>query len=136
TGPLEYVYDTVQFGVDAVAGMDGYVASDWVSLVRPLTGAFRPQLGSPVVPVPLRSHPPVPLVIGQDAGPTFTPSPQQPHPTLAQASEWTFGLTYSHEHAEQDDVLLAVTFNVTRARLEMLADGTDLAAALGAYATL
>ncbi len=138
TGPLEYVYDTVQFAVDAVAGMDGYVASDWVSLVRPLAGAERPvgvvgELGSPVVPVPLRSHPPVPLVIGQAAQATYTGD--RP-PTLAEATQWTFGLTYSHEHAEQDEILLAVTFNVVQPEETSLVAQTDLAATLGTYAAL
>jgi hypothetical protein len=138
TGPLELAYDAVQFGIDRVRGLDGYVDADWVTLVRPLTGDRRPagltvDLGSPEVPVPLRAHPPVPLVLGQQATATYEGDAP---PTLKQAAEWTFGLTYAHEHAEQDEVLLAVTFNAG-SRLRLAAtDGTDLAAALGTYVAL
>jgi len=136
TGPLEYAVDAVEFGIDLGAEIDGYVPSQRLSLVRPLSGAERPpqvnaDLGSPLVPVPLRTHPAVPLVLGQTAAPSHR---GQGQPTLKEAAEWTFGLTYSHEHAEQDEVLLAVTFNVGAAVGLGEEPGTDLAASLARYA--
>jgi hypothetical protein len=109
------------------------------SLIRPLVGSERPtgivgSLGSPLVPVPLRTHPPVPLMRGQSAGPTYTDAAP---PTLAQAAQWTFGLLYSHEHAEQDEILLAVTFNIHRPlQQELFAAKLDLAASLAKYVLL
>ncbi len=139
TGPLEYTYDTLEFDIDATLDApDGYEAANWLHLIRPLRGAERPagivgDLGSPEVPVPLRAHPPVPLLLEQTAAPTHTSA--QP-PTLAEAAQWTFGLTYSHEQASQDEILLAVTFNVRAGRSTRLAAELDLAAALARYATL
>ena len=136
TGPLEYAVDAIEFGIDLGAELDGFVPSERLSLVRPLSGAERPpqvsgDLGSPVVPVPLRTHPAVPLLLGQTASPTHR---GEAPPTLEEAARWTFGLTYSHEHAEQDEVLLAVTFNVGAAVGLGEEPDTDLAASLAKYA--
>jgi hypothetical protein len=47
-----------------------------------------------------------PFVIAQGAQPT------QAVPTLAEAPLWTYGLTYAHGHADQDDVVVTASFNV------------------------
>jgi hypothetical protein len=138
TGPLEYVYDSVEFDIDTTADApDGYEASSWLHFIRPLSGIRRPagitaDLGSPQVPVPLRAHPPVPVLIEQTAAPTYHGTGQ---PALAQAAQWTFAVTYSHEHKAQDQVLLEVRFNVSRAPAPRAA-GPDLAVALARYAAL
>ena len=136
TGPLRYAFDTVQFDIQP-AGADGYVASNQGSLLRPLTGHGQRivcDLGSPTVPAPLRTHPAVPLVLEQTARPTHDgDSP----PTLEQAALWTYGLTYSHEHAEQDEILLSVTFNVDSETTRAVAGAPlGVAQALGIYASL
>src|SRR5579872_4817115 len=59
-----------------------------------------------MVPLPLRSDPTPPILIAQTARPT------QPVPTLADAPLWTYGLTYSCEHAGQGDVIVTASFNV------------------------
>ena len=135
TKELEYACDMVEFDIDTDAALEGYVPSNRVSLVRPLAGEDRPtgvigKLGSPVVPVPLRAHPAVPLIVGQTAEATHRGEAQ---PTLAEAAQWTYGLTYSHEHAEQDEVLLTVVFNVTRTVGDALTGASDLAASLAKY---
>jgi hypothetical protein len=137
-GPVEYVYDSVEFGIDTTADApDGYETSNWLHFIRPLSGGERPaaitaNLGSPVVPVPLRAHPPVPVLVTQTATPTYHGTGQ---PTLAQAAQWTFGVTYSHEHKAQDQILLEVRFNVSRAPAPRAAE-LDLAVALARYTAL
>lgn len=138
TGPLEYVYDSVEFDIDPTADApDGYETSSWLHFIRPLSGGERPaaltgDLGTPQVPVPLRAHPAVPVLVEQTAAPTYR---GEGPPTLAQAAQWTFGVTYSHEHAEQDQVLLEVRFNVSPAPAPRAAE-FDVAAALARYTAL
>jgi hypothetical protein len=134
TGPLDLGFDTLDFDLRPVTGADGYQACERLTFVRPLTGDYQPaaivdDLGSPVVPVPLRAHPPLPIIVEQSAGKSW---PEQTQPTLEQAGQWTFGVTWAHEHAAQDEILLTVSFNVIEpARLRT--PELDLAAALGAY---
>lgn len=138
TGPLEYVYDSVEFDIDTTAdAADGYETASWLHFLRPLSGTERPaavttDLGEAQVPVPLRAHPQVPVLVEQTAAPTY-PGDQ---PTLTQAAQWTFGVTYSHEHAAQDQVLLEVRFNVRRDSLAPRAAEFDLAVALARYTAL
>jgi len=119
-----------------VQGSDGYVESSWLSFVRPLDGTYRPAAIAPLedapsVPVPLRAYPAVPLVLGQSAEPTFA-GPGRP--SLDQVARWTFGVTYSHEHAAQDEVILTVDFNLRRQMLETATSELDVARALARYA--
>jgi LysM repeat protein len=133
----DYVFDALEFRIDAVGGVEGYEDADWLSFVRPLDrkrkyqpGNVTTVLGTTEVPIPLRNHPGLPVLRGQTAGPTFT-GPGTP--TLAQAAQWTLGVTYAHEHAAQDEVRVAATFNIRP--LEALGvAGPGLAEKLGAYA--
>ncbi len=138
TGALDLGFDTLDFDLHQVPGADGYQACERLTFVRPLTGAYQPaaivdDLGSPVVPVPLRAHPPLPIIAEQSATKTWQ---GEQEPDLEQAGQWTFGVTWSHEHAAQDEILLAVTFNVVEPDVRLLALQLDLAAALGGYALI
>jgi LysM repeat protein len=138
TSPLSYAVGALEQGIQTLAGTDGAQGGQWLTFVRPLTGGYavaavHGDLGAPVLPVPLRLEPSQPLIIAQTAAPASSVVP----PPLAAAAQWTFGLTYSHEHAAQDEVLLAVTFNVPGpAQFQARDTTTDLAAALWCYAAL
>lgn len=136
TGPLEYVYDSLEFDIATATGGEGYELADWVSFVQPLTGTYRPDgvtgvLGPASVPIPLRTHPEAPVVVGQSAEATYAGVEE---PSLDQLALWTYGIAWSHEHAAQDEVLMTVTFNVDRRHLARGDGGEDLAADLFAYA--
>lgn len=138
TGPLDLGFDTLDFDLRPVDGSDGYQACERLTFVRPLTKDYQPpaivdELGLPVVPVPLRAHPPLPIIVEQSAGTSW---PDLAEPSLEQAGQWTFGVTWSHEHAAQDEILLTVTVNVVDPDTGRLALESDLAAALGAYALI
>jgi hypothetical protein len=110
---LDYGLLDLQFGITSVAGIDGYEASQWLAFYPPLADPNKPPavhtyLGSAEVPVPLRAYPAQPVLLGQSAAAT---APAKPPPTLAEARLWTYGLTYTHSHAEQDEVLVTATFN-------------------------
>lgn len=137
-GALHWVPDALALDVHAVPDGDGALAAQWLTFVRPLTGAYATPavagaLGAPPLPIPLRAQPAPPLIVAQDAQPTHA----GPRPPLNEAGTWTFALTYAHEHAAQDELLLRATFNVPGApapgELEV---GSDLAAALWPYAAL
>jgi hypothetical protein len=90
-------------------------------------------------PVPLRPPPSPPSVSGQTAAATR----EEDHPELEDLTEWTFGVAYSHEHAEQDEVLLTLTCNPAddlrsdpSSPPDRSPSGPDLAEELAAYASL
>lgn len=138
TGALDLGFDTLDFDLRPVDGADGYEACERLTFVRPLTGGYQPaaivdDLGSPIVPVPLRAHPPLPIIVDQSATKTWQ---GEGEPSLQQAGQWTFGVSWAHEHAAQDEILLSVAFNVAEPNLGVFAPEPDLAAALGAYALI
>ncbi|HEV2790885.1 MAG TPA: hypothetical protein VGV69_06260 [Solirubrobacterales bacterium] len=93
------------------------------------------------VPVPLRLHPPLPLMIEQTAAATHR---DEVDPTLEDLSGWTLGATYAHEHAAQDEVLLTVASDPEAGRRAdppssppaPFPSSPDLAEELAAYAHL
>lgn len=133
---LDYAITDVEFDIAAVAETAGYEASSWLSLLPPITYDDHPasvaaQLGVAKVPIPLRAYPALPALLGQTAAPTFA-GPGVP--TLAQAKLWTFGLTYSHEHADQDEVIVTARYNVAPPPSDLrLAAQPDVASALARY---
>ncbi|MFF5722544.1 hypothetical protein [[Kitasatospora] papulosa] len=134
TRHLTYVYDAVEFDIGPAADDDtgGHETSHWFHFLEPLGADGRvpgivADLGAPDVPVALRMAPSTPALTAQ----TATPSVPDPAP-LSQAARWTFGLTYEHEHTAQDEILLAVAFNV-REKSGGLRAELDLVDALARY---
>lgn len=138
TRALGYVVHSLEQDMPTSASTTDARAGRWLTFVQPLTGAYATRviegdLGSLKLPVPLRPQPSLPLIIAQTAAPT---SPESP-PSLAAAALWTFALTYSHEHAAQDEVVVTVRFNLPGAAAVKATNvASDLAAALGCYAAL
>lgn len=133
---LDYAITDVEFAIAAVPETGGYEASSWLSLLPPITHDDHPasvatQLGVAKVPIPLRAYPALPALLGQTAAPTFAGPGVPP---LAEAKLWTFGLTYSHEHADQDEVLVTARYNVAPPPSDLrLAAQPDVASALARY---
>jgi hypothetical protein len=101
---LDFVY-TGDGGEEATAERKAAVEALAKTGRESLVAAYDSGPGSPTAP--LRSHPSRPFLIEQSATATCG---EESHPGLKDLSKWTYGLTYSHEHAAQDEVLLAVTF--------------------------
>ncbi|HST63453.1 MAG TPA: LysM peptidoglycan-binding domain-containing protein [Longimicrobium sp.] len=137
---LEYPLLNLEFNVAPVQGVEGYRASDWAAFVDPLAGADLPagvntSLGASTVPIPLRAYPALPVLLEQAARPTVQ---GVPHPSLGQVVQWTYALTYSHEHAVQDEVLVGARFNIPP-RVEanaFFAGEPDVAEELAQYAAV
>ncbi|MEO6502890.1 MAG: hypothetical protein ABIQ09_13380, partial [Jatrophihabitantaceae bacterium] len=89
------------------AAEDGRVQ---LSFVRPLTGGYLPKdvqadLGALELPLAQRLRPAPPTLRATTAEPTWAGTDQ---PTLSQAADWTLAVSYSHEHAPQDEVRLSI----------------------------
>ncbi|HKR11614.1 MAG TPA: LysM peptidoglycan-binding domain-containing protein [Pyrinomonadaceae bacterium] len=126
---IHYPINEVEFNIKEI--VDGYDASDWVTLV--LNDDLPPQvsidLGTPSVPLPVRSYPPLPVLLGQTAVPT--------HPQPADYTEallWDYAFAYQHQSMAVDQIHLEVELN--QAPLFGAAralDEVDLFAALAQY---
>ncbi|HEY9285233.1 MAG TPA: LysM peptidoglycan-binding domain-containing protein, partial [Pyrinomonadaceae bacterium] len=138
---LDYDFLDLEFNVTGVEGVRGYESSDWVAFFDHLTDGAPPAcqtaLGPTTVPIPLRNYPGLPTIIGQTARATWCDThacDEAADPPLSQAALWTYGLTYAHEHAQQDEVEVAVTFNVQSVMRESLSTpGADVATELAKY---
>ncbi|HEX2080452.1 MAG TPA: hypothetical protein VHG08_22305, partial [Longimicrobium sp.] len=128
--PLTYAVNEVEFNLTPV--VDGYDASDWLSLVLPFGPALPPgvtvALGTPAAPLPLRAYPPLPALLAQEAAPT-TPGAA----TYGEALRWDYAFTYQHQGMAPDQLRLEVDFNQTPLLQAEGAEGDDLFAALAQY---
>ena len=137
-GPLAFVADALELDVRTLDGTDGAQAGEWLTFVRPLTGAYATgaivgDLGAPPLPIPLRALPAPPLLVDQGASATASGR----RPPLSEAARWTFSVTYAHQHAAQDELRLRVLFNLPGLPApRSLAEGTDLAAELWRWASV
>ncbi|HLG54021.1 MAG TPA: LysM domain-containing protein [Vicinamibacterales bacterium] len=102
-----------EFNIRTLADVGGYESSNWVAFVNRLPHdgppAIQFQMGTAIVPVPLRNYPALPVILAQQARASWTGAGDPP---LGQVAFWTYGITYTHQHAGQDQVQLSVTFNV------------------------
>lgn len=111
---------------------DGYAASQWLTFVPPLGGSDLPaalsvDLGEVSVPIALRDFPALPVIVEQRASATalnaelrqrlrsgraLSTLRADSEVSLASLALWDHRFTYSHEHAEQDDVSLTLSYNL------------------------
>jgi len=126
---ISYPINEVEFNITEI--VDGYDASDWLTFVlnNDLPSPVSINLGTPSVPLPVRSYPPLPTLLGQAAVPRHdTPA------DYAQAMLWDYTFAYMHQSMAVDQIRLEVEFNQTpmlgAARPD---DDVDLFAALAQY---
>lgn len=133
---------------------DGYAASQWLTFIPPLGGSDLPaalstDLGEVSVPIPLRDFPALPVIVEQRASATALDAELRQQlrasraratvrgdspVTLANMPLWDHRFTYSHEHAEQDDVSLTLRYNLRPDQLLRLAvEDEDLFVRLARY---
>jgi hypothetical protein len=134
---LDYDLLDLELNITSVPNVSGYEASNWLRFVPALSGLNRPAvvhttLDPATVPIPLRSYPALPTLLGQTARASFADSP---HVTLAEAVQWTYGLSYAHEHAEQDEVFVTAAFNLPPFQ-RRAGDPQSVASALARYVAI
>ncbi|HWA90321.1 MAG TPA: hypothetical protein VG889_09820 [Rhizomicrobium sp.] len=111
---LDYEINEVEYDIRPVPGAGGYEASEWLSMILPINR----QNGAPSgvsltpgiqeIPVPLRSYPNAPTLLGQGGAPS--------HPGTADLDaikRWSYATSYRYDMAEQDVVSLTATLNAT-----------------------
>ena len=116
SGTFEYDYSHIEFNISGDHVPENYVASDWLTFVPLQNKEEKPQAladtnpGEVDIPVPLRTFPDMPILARQAAVPAFG---GQGSAALNKLSLWKYELTYSHQHAEQDYVVITAEFNLT-----------------------
>lgn len=126
---ISYPINEVEFNIKEI--VDGYNASDWLTLVlnNDLPSQVSVDLGTPSVPLPVRSYPPLPTLLGQAA----TPAHETPV-DYAQAMQWDYTFAYMHQSLAVDQIRLEVEFNQTPLLATAGApDEVDLFTALAQY---
>ena len=142
TVPLELDYTITHLEYDihpvTVQGTDTYDASNWLTFVPALKGSALPaslhmNLGSADIPLPLRSYPALPKVVGQ----TATEGWGDAKPTLQTAGTWDYTLSYAHTHAAQDTLWIETKYNIPQQlSTARLTATVDMAALLAQYIML
>ncbi|MDK1344475.1 LysM peptidoglycan-binding domain-containing protein [Streptomyces sp. 378] len=119
----------IEFGIEP--GTDGYERSDWLTFLTPLSSGdpaeVTVELGSPRVPIPLRTYPPTPVLLDHQAlVPVFAG-------TLRDALHWQYRCTVRHQSAEQDTVELTMVFNQSTAATALAVPSDGLFIVLARY---
>ncbi|MGE4069781.1 MAG: hypothetical protein AB7E72_01235 [Lysobacterales bacterium] len=122
----------------SLPGGAGYESSNWLTLIpaftvspRILPDSIHIDLGCSEAPIPLRAFPALPSVQGQSAGPSYR------QPTQQQIGLWTYSFSYRHEHAAQDELIVALRFNQSLGSAQRLAaQAPDVATALARYVSV
>lgn len=139
-GCFEYDVSHIEFNISDAGLPDKYVASDWLSFVPPLNKDNKPTAlqqtdpHTPVdVPIPLRTFPGLPIIKGQTAT-GFS----ERITSIEQFALWSYALTYSHQHAEQDYVVITAEFNLHKPKTNalMVEANRDLFTELAQYNTV
>lgn len=128
---IHYPINEVEFNIEEI--VNGYDASDWLTLI--LTDDLPSQVSIDLgtadidVPLPVRSYPPLPTLLGQVAGAT------NPAPTgYAEALLWDYAFAYQHQSMAVDEIRLEVEFNQTPLlAVRNQLDNVDLFSALAQY---
>jgi len=126
---LEYDGSSIEHQIGSLAGIEGYLASSWLSFVTAAgTEPLRAELGPIEVPLPLRAFPATPTLTEQSG--TGSGDPQG---TLDQRTRWDYRATYQLPfHYPQDVIHGRVEFNLR----DLLAASDGFMDALGPIAQL
>lgn len=140
SGSFGYDISHLEFNIRNNNLPANYKASDWLTFMPLLSKPEKPAAlintdpGKVDVPIPLRNFPDLPKIVSQQAAQPYPDGTQDPN-LLAL---WAYDFTYSHQHAEQDYVMLTVDFNLTSPSLKREADPPprDLFTELAQYVTV
>jgi hypothetical protein len=120
---------SIEHQIAKPAGIDGYLASSWLSFVLP-DASLSSDLGCFEVPLVLRSFPAGPAMTGQDGVAAVTDAA-----TLAELTRWNYSFSWSLSfHYEQDRMHGTVEFNVSASGASAIPD--DLFPELAEFVTV
>ncbi|MEM1321686.1 MAG: LysM peptidoglycan-binding domain-containing protein [Bacteroidota bacterium] len=136
-GAFEYEISHLEFNISDENVPAPYQASDWLTFVPLQDKEEKPAAlmntdpGAVDIPIPLRTFPDLPIIIGQSAEQSSTTNIS----SISDLSFWEYTFTYSHQHAEQDAVMITAEFNLAppQLRASALAADRDLFTELAQY---
>lgn len=141
-GTFAYDISNLEFNITGQNLPDGYKASDWLSFVPLMTHDNKPEAlletdpsGTVNVPIPLRNFPDLPKIVKQSAAQSYI---DEKHVAVNHLGLWNYDYIYSHQHAEQDYVLITAEFNLTQPHLfaRGINDPRDLFTELAQYVSV
>ena len=109
---LKYVINEVEYDIKDVPNVDGYKSSSWLTFVIPIgsnRGAsvnVQTEIPQVQVPLPLRSYPTPPSLVGQSGLATYPDADR-----IREAKLWDYRFDYESSTAAQDADHIEVTFN-------------------------
>lgn len=109
---MDFAITHLEYDYESVEGIDGYLASSWLSIVvsQTLPGTFV-NTGGVEIPVPLKAFPSSPSVTQQSANyPSLTP-PKSVDP-VAIARSWDYLFNYQAPSSSQDTTVMQLQLNV------------------------
>jgi LysM repeat protein len=118
---MDYQVTHIEFDITNDPALDGYQASQWLTLVIPVNIAetqeqdfdlspIKQPLGELDIPVVLRNYP-TPPSLTQQTGIGADSKGDTAAEILEKASEWDFNYTYSEDQAAQDQIYSEIAFN-------------------------
>jgi hypothetical protein len=128
---LDLDFSVVELEFDITPGTEGYERSDWLTFLTPIGSgspdALSLDLGSPIIPLPLRAYPPLPILVDHQA---VVPSQAE---TLDEAVRWRYQFSLQHQSAQQDSIGFEVTFNSPSGDAVGVTNDDDLFTKLAQY---
>jgi hypothetical protein len=114
SGAFVYNLSHLEFNINSNNVPQNYNTSDWLTFTPLLTTANKPAAlhdtdpGKVDVPIPLRNFPELPRIVMQQEEQSYADGTQD----VSKLALWNYEFVYTHQHAEQDYVMIKVEFNL------------------------
>ena len=134
---IDYEISHVEFDINSITVQSNntYESSNWLTFVPAINSSNAPSgltlhPSTANIPIPLRSYPSLPKLVNQSGKATW----EGATPNLSTAAEWTYGLSYAHTHAAQDEIEITAQFNINQVGSpNFLEDTIDMVSPLAQY---
>ncbi|SJZ84087.1 hypothetical protein SAMN04488128_1011805 [Chitinophaga eiseniae] len=114
SGSFVYNLSNFEFNISSDNVPQSYNASDWLTFTPLLNSITKPAAlhdtdpGDVDVPIPLRIFPALPKIVSQQVVQGYPDGTQD----ASKLSLWNYEFVYTHQHAEQDYVMIKAEFNL------------------------
>lgn len=118
---MDFQITHIEFDIENVPNVEGYQASQWLTLIVPVdlaetaepefsTEPLQQTLGQVDIPIVLRNYPEPPTLNKQE-GTAVSDSGESTIEKLENASEWNYSYTYAEVQSAQDKIYSDILFN-------------------------
>lgn len=118
---MSYVVTHIEFDINEVPGIDGYLGSNWLTFiipadietpVDPASEVLQQSMGTIDIPVVLRNYPTAPTFTTQVGDAIKIPEQNTTADKLAMASQWEYVYAFTEDQAAQDKIFSEIEFNL------------------------